>query len=437
MKHHQVPIIYNLFPRLAGQAVHWLSHARRALELGCNWLFINPIAQPGGSRSLYATQDYYRVNRDFVSDAMDAKGRELRCLTPVFRDMSALGVWPLADLVINHTSVDCPLIQEHPSWFRWDDHGKIRHPYAVDPDDPFKKTVWGDLAEVDNRSSPNRDALWHYWERLIEAYLGIGVKGFRCDAAYQVPVELWKSLIAHAKSLIPDVLFWAENLGCTVEQTRALRDAGFDLFCNSSKWWNFRDAWCLDQHREFQDLPSVSFAETHDTARLSSETGGNEAIQRQRYAFAAIFSAGLMLPIGFEFGFQKKLDVVTTSSADWEEPVFDIRAFIRNVHEAKLRYPLLQGEGAIRRIETSTPEILILSRQSHCAPHEQWWIVVNTVVDHARRVAFKSSFLTNARLEFLRLTSIDREPYFQPCPHEMMMGPAEVLCVRASGTCHA
>ena len=64
--------------------------------------------------------------------------------------------------------------------------------------------------------------------------------------------------------------------------------------------------------------PSISFPESHDTARLAAETGGDEAVQRQRYAFAAAFSAGVMMPIGYEFGFRRQVNVVETMPSDWE-----------------------------------------------------------------------------------------------------------------------
>ena len=93
----------------------------------------------------------------------------------------------------------------------------------------------------------------------------------------------------------------------------AIRRALVDFFFNSSKWWDFRETWALDQHEQFGRIaPSISFPETHDTTRLAEDTGGDEAVQRQRYAFAAAFSAGLMMPLGYEFGFRKRVNVVET-----------------------------------------------------------------------------------------------------------------------------
>ena len=73
--------------------------------------------------------------------------------------------------------------------------------------------MWGDLAELDYGRAEARAGLIEYWGRYLRHYVGLGVKGFRCDAAYQVPAEVWKSLIDSAREVDPEVTFCAETLG--------------------------------------------------------------------------------------------------------------------------------------------------------------------------------------------------------------------------------
>ena len=142
----------------------------------------------------------------------------------------------------------------------------------------------------------------------------------------------------------------------SLEQIQALGDAGFDYFYNSSKWWDFRAPWCLEQHERFRTVaPSIAFPESHDTARLAAETGGHEGVQRQRYAFAAAFSGGVQMTIGYEFGFARPLDVVKTRPEDWEAPRFDLSAFVARVNALKARHPLLATEGAAWGNRASIP----------------------------------------------------------------------------------
>ncbi|HEX7240651.1 MAG TPA: hypothetical protein VF263_10315, partial [Longimicrobiaceae bacterium] len=341
------PLVYNLFQRLVGPATRWPEHARRAAEMGFNWLYLNPWHYPGFSGSLYAPKELRRMNPLFLPPGADPES--LEPLRAAVRGIEEAGLRPMMDLVVNHTSKDAPLVQEHPEWFVRDAAGEVQSPFVRDLDDPTKVTVWGDLAEVDNEGAGNRDALWDFWAELVRDSLELGFHGFRCDAAYKVPAELWRRLIEEARRVRPDVEFFAETLGAPPEDVAALAEAGFDYFFNSSKWWDFTAPWALAQHEAFRAIaPSVAFPESHDTARMAEESGGSEAVQRQRYAFAAAFSAGVMMPIGYEFGFRTQVNVVSTMPSDWERRHWDLRPFVTRVNRLKLAHPLLHGEGHLR-----------------------------------------------------------------------------------------
>lgn len=371
-------ILYNLFPRLAGRMDRWIGHAERAKEMGFTWLFLNPVQIPGFSGSLYSIKEHRAVNPDFLPRGTEGNGYpELKQTLARFHE---LGLKVLVDLVVNHTAIDSPLVKSHPSWFRWtEENGKIEvaHPFAVDPDDPKIRTVWGDLAEVDNEGSLDREGLWAYWEQVVADQLELGFDGFRCDAAYKVPAKLWHRLIGRARQLAPDVVFCAETLGCTPKEIFALRESHFDLLFNSSKWWGFDKSWALEQHAAYQEVgPSIAFPESHDTERLAAETGGLEAVQRQRYAFAAAFSTGLMMPIGYEYGFRSKLHVVHTSPESWEQPTMDLCGFIRRVNLLKSSVPLLQVEGRIEAVTPLDRATLVLEKR-HEQASEAMLIIIN------------------------------------------------------------
>jgi len=423
----QVPIIYNLFPRLAGIMPSWREHIERAVSMGFNWLFINPVLYPGFSGSLYAVKDYYRINPDFLPPG--AEGDGLPVLEQLLRTCNDMGISPIMDLVINHTAMDNPLTQTHPNWYVRDDNGKIISPFARDPDDPEKITVWGDLAEIDNENSSDKQNLWNYWTDLVLFYLKLGFTGFRCDAAYKVPAELWTHLISEANKIATDTVFFAEILGGAKEETLVLQDAGLHYFFNSSKWWDFTAPWCLQQHEEFgQIAPSISFPETHDTSRLAADTDGNEALQRQRYIFSAIFSAGLMMPIGYEFGFKKQLHVVNTHPDDWETPSFNLVEFIRRVNRFKIEHQLFHGEGHFKEI-INNDSILILERSNEQLPRQKGWILVNK--DQKKQVSPPlKKIILGQQHRFYRLCSdtspITGEPVV---PQNLILYPSEVAII--------
>ena len=84
-------------------------------------------------------------------------------------------------------------------------------------------------------------------EDYEKLYLDLGFDGFRCDAAYQIPSHFWHRLIHDIKNKYPDIVFTAETLGCTEEQSKQTAQAGFDYIFNSSKWWAFNSHWLLGQ----------------------------------------------------------------------------------------------------------------------------------------------------------------------------------------------
>lgn len=419
------PLVYNLFQRLVGPTTRWAEHARRAREMEFDWLYLNPWHYPGFSGSLYAVKDFRRLNPLFLPAGADPDS--LDPLRDALARISELGMKPVMDLVVNHTSKDSPLIQQHPEWYVWE-NGEVKSPYAVDPDDPSKRTVWGDLADIDNLTHHGRDELWRYWAQIVREAVELGFRGFRCDAAYKVPAELWVYLVREAESVDPSVIFFAETLGAPVEDVRALKSAGFDYFFNSSKWWDFVQPWALQQHEEFGRIaPSISFPESHDTPRLAEESGGDEAVQRQRYAFAAAFSAGVMMPIGYEFGFRKQVDVVRTMPTDWERRHWDLRPFITRVNRLKLAHPVLQGEGRLRPVGVYG-DVLTLERATDDGS-ARGWILVNKVRHQPRETTFAGFRGDGAGYRLHRVCRDDAPEEGEPVPQTLSMDPAEVVYV--------
>lgn len=420
------PIIYNLFPTLAGPIAGWVEHAARARRMDFNWLLLNPVHYPGFSGSLYAIKHHDRLH-PLLETA--GRGAGLDALGPVVRRVRELGLSMMTDLVINHTARDCPLVTSHPGWYRRDSGGELVSPSAIDPANADRATVWGDLAEVDNEGAVDRNTLWRFWEDLISRWMDLGFTGFRCDAAYKVPAALWRRLIDHAKRRDPDSVFVAETLGCTLAETAALGDAGFDYFYNSSKWWDFCESWCLEQHQQFRAVaPSISFPESHDTERLAAESGGSEAAQRQRYAFAAAFAEGVQMTVGYEFGFRRRLDVVKTRPWDWEEPAFDLRGFVGRVNGLKRRHPLLHSEGVLSPISVEGQDVTALRRWSDEAGTHRGVILINRNRAEAREVDLDPADLP-ASPRLYRPCLDAASPGGLAAPRAVRLGPGEVALI--------
>ena len=430
--------IYNLFPTLAGPIAGWTAQLPRIAVMGFNAVYINPFHYPGFSGSLYAVKDYYRLNPRFRGKARGKDDALLRGFTDKARGH---GLRVIMDLVVNHTAKDSELTASRPQWFARNGDGEIQSPFAVDPDNPERRTVWGDLAELDYRP-PQRDEIVAYFEALVRHYVGLGFGGFRCDAAYKVPAEVWRRLIGAAKAVDPDVVFLAENLGATVAQVDALAEAGFDYLFNSMKWWDFESPWLLEQYERFRHIaPTIAFPESHDTERLITELlaagfpeSEIEARYKQAYAFAAAFSTGVMMPMGFEFGWARRISVVPQDEETAEPPRFDLSAFIAGINRMKEAMPALNEEGPQRLLSRPNDPLIALLRQSESGA-ERAFTLVNTQEREPREVIV-AELLDTAGLAHLgdRLLVNEMLPGGEAvaAPARFPITPLEVKVLRAT-----
>jgi starch synthase (maltosyl-transferring) len=335
------------------------------------------VQLPGASGSIYSIKDYFSFN-PLLIDREDTM-RPDEQIKEIIGKAEQLGLRLMIDLVINHCAVDAALLKEHPEWFQWKKNGRVEHPFAKENG---KKVVWRDLARFDHRHTKDQEGLYQFYIKVIKFLISLGFHGFRCDAAYQVPRRLWERLIGEIKSKYPDSLFFAETLGCSPDQTRRTAGAGFDYIFNSSKWWDYRKPWLMEQYNLTRDTaPSIAFPESHDTHRLANELDGNIDGLKQRYLFSALFSAGTMMPIGYEYGFRKKLHVVRTKPKNWEKTDIDLTDFIRNVNSTKERHSIFQEEAPTEILYTDNPNILVMWKAS-TTTREEALIILNKDIHH-------------------------------------------------------
>lgn len=354
-------LVYNLFPRLIGKFEDMKTHVERAKNMGFEYIYLNPVASSGFSGSSYAIKDYYLYNpmhlkgwpllSEDYEEANLLKNREQaeKNFKELVKFCEILGLKVMIDLVINHTAMDSPLTKEHKNWYKKDEKGEILNP-GVKSGKTYIK--WGDLAEIDNESSEDIEGLWKYWEKLLSHYLDLGIKGFRCDAAYKVPPKLWEFLIKGVKQRDSSVVFLGETLGCTPKELIEIGDCGFDILMNSFKWWNFKDKWFLEDYNTWsKDYSSLIFPENHDTLRFAKEHGVNKNKAIFTYALQSYFCSSIAITLGFEYGFTQKIDVVTTNPTDMEIHKYDLTKEITLINNLKSKYNIFKEDNFIEEIK--------------------------------------------------------------------------------------
>ena len=423
-------LIYNLFPRIAGTFTDWEEHVKRAKKLGFTAIFINPIHYPGFSGSLYAVKDYYAINPMFVDK--DSKLPPMEQFKKFVNFVNDMDMDLIMDLVINHTARDSILAEKHPEWFKHDENGDFVSPGAWD-DKQGKMVIWGDLIEVDNEHAENREELWNYWLDLVRYYSKMGIKGFRCDAAYQVPSDLWNFLISNSKKEFPEIYFLAETLGCTPEESVETAKSGFEYIFNSSKYWNFYDYWCIEQYNLFKNYTkTISFSESHDTPRLSFELNNNLNAIKLKYTFSIIFSTGTLVPIGFEFGFQKKLDVVNMTPDDWEKINYDISEFITINNNLKHQYKVFNEDNDIYLIDNNNPHILTFMKVAS-DKSQKAFIILNKDFYNYQYIKFDNLFDVFGSQNVIKDISPEFALDFIPSNFEYNLRPAQIIILLQEG----
>jgi starch synthase (maltosyl-transferring) len=342
------PRIYNMFPLLVGPVSAWIAELPHIARMNFDWVYLNPFHETGASQSLYAIKNPFRLDPRFRDPREEDDDEQLRRFIDA---ASSHRLKIMTDLVVNHTAKDADLARDRPDLYFHDGAGGLLSPFAIDPDDPTIRTVWEDLAELDFGNPAAFRELLAYWGEYIARLQGLGVKGFRCDAAYKVPPRVWSELISAAKARDPECCFVAETLGCSFDEAKATAGAGFDFLFNSFAWWDLRKPWALEQYEELRTIaPSIAFPENHDMPRVAAASGDDpDAVAdalKARYALAAFFSSGVLMPIGYEWGYRRQLHVATTTPHDREMTGIDISDFIGAINARRAELAPLNCEGA-------------------------------------------------------------------------------------------
>jgi len=102
----------------------------------------------------------------------------------------ANGLVPIYDAVLGHCGVGARIVSEAPEFFARDEHGEIVHQSCPD-------MVYDDLLRFDYESRPA--GLFEFALRIIEKFVQLGFRGFRCDMSVHLSEEMWKYVIGHIK----------------------------------------------------------------------------------------------------------------------------------------------------------------------------------------------------------------------------------------------
>ena len=341
-------------------------------NLGCRMVHLLPVssvpttfARFGRFGSPYAVQHLTSIDPALVE--FDKRSNGVAQFEELAYAIHARGGRLMLDLVINHTGWGSVEWEEHPEWFLKKADGEFESPGAWD-------VIWEDLVEMDQRNG----ALWDYLAEVFLIWCRRGVDGFRCDAGYKVPPNVWQFITSKVRLEFPDTLFLLEGLGGPWTATDACLAEGGMQWAYSELFQNHGGAAIggyLDHHLRASCTVGtlIHYSETHDNARLASEGGipGQPAtaegrrwsLFRNRLAALTSIGGGFGFTCGVEWCATEQINVHSSRGLAWGS-IGNLVTELAALNRLLLENPCFHGGARLERLSLIGSPIYALYRES-------------------------------------------------------------------------
>ena len=163
---------------------------------------IGVITRKGTLGSYYSIIDYCAINPEFGTRAD---------FEHFLAKAHNLGFKVILDWVANHTAPDSEWTKNE-GWHYRDSLGNLMVQYD-----------WTDISKLDYHNQDMRNEMlkaMHWWMDSI------GIDGFRCDVAGEVPTDFWNWAMADLRKTHPDMFTLAED----EDKAQELTESAFDMY---------------------------------------------------------------------------------------------------------------------------------------------------------------------------------------------------------------
>lgn len=178
----------------------------RDAGIGIIWIMpcqpIGVITRKGTLGSYYSIVDYCQINPEFGTRAD---------LEHFLATAHSMGFRVILDWVANHTAPDSRWTQNE-GWHYRDSLGNLMVQYD-----------WTDIAKLNYDNADMRAEMkkaMHWWMDSI------GIDGFRCDVAGEVPTDFWNDAMGELRLTHPDMFTLAEDEA----KAQELTESAFDMY---------------------------------------------------------------------------------------------------------------------------------------------------------------------------------------------------------------
>jgi len=265
-------------------------------------------------------------------------------------------------------SPDHPYVHEHPEWFRRRPDGTIK--YAENPPKKYQ-----DIYPIDFESAAWRE-LWAEMKRIVEFWIGHGVKIFRVDNPHTKPFGFWQWALGEIKRDHPETIFLSEAF-TRPKIMRYLAKTGFSQSYSYFTWRNTKQELTeyfteLTQTDVREYMRPNLFANTPDILHEYLQRGGRPAFE-VRLVLAATLGASYGIYSGFELAENVPIREDSEEYCDSEKYRIRVRdvdrpgtlaGMIGRVNAIRHNHPALQHDWGLEFHQTDNPELLCYSKRS-------------------------------------------------------------------------
>lgn len=326
-------------------------HLDRLSDLGVDILWIMPMfpigeeGRKGTLGSYYSPRDYKDVNPEFgtVDD-----------FKHFLDEAHSKGFKVILDWVANHTARDARWAIEHPEWYYKDSLGNL----AVQYD-------WTDIAHLNYECEEQREAsldALKYWAEM-------GVDGFRCDVAGEVPTDFWENAMSELRAINPEMFFLAEA------EKPELQMNAFDAYYSwqqMHEWYslakgeitadslaNFYVGYQKNSGMPLGTMP-MNFTSNHDQNSWHGTDREDYGDAVKQFAVLSFMVPGIpMIYTGQEASLDKRLEFFEKDTVDWTADVNDMTTLYKSLIALRDRHACLWAQpwgGIMAILPTSEPD---------------------------------------------------------------------------------
>jgi cyclomaltodextrinase len=351
-------VIYNVYTSIdspAGNLDGVATQLPRLKTLGVTilWLMpITPIGEPiaghGAFDSPYCVHDYYAVNPAYGTSADFKKFVEIA---------HRLKMKVILDEVLNHTSWDNALINQHPEFYVHSDTN-VNNPSTIS-----QAFNYSDVAQLNYQ---NHD-LWRYMDSMLHYWMvKYGVDGFRFDSAdnpggqnRRIPAAFWIQLGSKIRQLNPNVIMLGECETPDLARNPFNIDYGWDVYYGYKDAINGAGAQNIVNkfNRQTERIPDpmlhMTIQDDWDMACDQVVFGGADGVKAAA-TFNFTINGVPMIYNGMEIGNYYPENTNTHSKIDWSHPNPIFAGFYQALITLRRNNPALQ-QGKLTWLTNSTP----------------------------------------------------------------------------------